>query len=85
MCQGCVYSGIISQWLFDVIETFCERYADDSPYYGFGHIVLDDCNIETHHIQWCLNEAERDGRSSDTDVEKFLQWMLSIPENSRIV
>lgn len=24
------------------------------------HIVLDDGNTETHHVQWCLDEAKRE-------------------------
>lgn len=84
MCQACVREGDISQWLYDLIEAFCVRYSEGGPYYGFGHIVLDDCNIDTSDIEWCLTKADRDGRSSDPAVESFLKWMLTIPEEERI-
>lgn len=83
MCKYCVESGKVSEWLYDVIEAFCERYAEGNPYYGFGHIVLDDLNIETNHIEWCLTEASRDGRLHEDQVESFLKWMLTIPEDKR--
>lgn len=25
---------------------------------GFGHIVFEDDNVETHHIEWCIKEAK---------------------------
>ena len=28
---------------------------------GNLHIVLDDKNIESHHIEWCRNEASKNG------------------------
>jgi len=83
MCQSCVEWGQVSQWLYDVIGAFCERYAEGDPYYGFGHIVLDDYNVETYHIQWCLNEATREGKLYEAEVESFLKWMLTISDEER--
>lgn len=42
----------IKQELYDVIAKI---YALDGVG-GALHIVLDDLNVEDHHIKWCINE-----------------------------
>lgn len=81
MCEGCITSGRVPRWLAEVIDAFCERYDDVE--YGFGHIVLDDWNLEDHHIEWCLQEAVRDEPIYDQQVAEFLGWLLTVPEEER--
>lgn len=74
-----------------------ELDGDDSPLrYGPGHIVWEDENFETGHIEWCLglysDEAAfsemyyRDGRFSEHDMEvvrRSLEALLNVSEEVR--
>jgi hypothetical protein len=40
----------------ETIELICKIY-EKYPTGGALHIVLDDDNVENHHIEWCLKEA----------------------------
>lgn len=40
----------------ETIELICKIY-EKYPSGGALHIVLDDDNVERHHIEWCLKEA----------------------------
>lgn len=41
----------------------CRKYyaLPDNGVGGSLHIVLDDDNIENHHIQWCIEHAQEKG------------------------
>jgi len=72
----CVEDGTISLWLYEVIEAFDAIYDEG---YGPAHIVIGDCNVEDHHIQWCLDQPD----ASDGPWRPFLVWMLTVPELER--
>jgi len=80
MCQGCVDEGYISQFIFDVIEAFSERFDDDLGVdYGPAHIVIADDNVDDESIDYCLalpsmNEPERG----------FLRWLKTVPIEERL-
>lgn len=54
---------------------------------GYGHIVFDDDNFETHHIEWCIEEAKKGeyGHSEETRLAslKALEAMLLLNEKER--
>ena len=44
----------------DIINKIIELYnSPDGGVGGYGHIVFDDDNIETEHVEWCIEEAEK--------------------------
>ena len=42
------------------------------------HIVLDDDNIEDHHVQWCLEHAEHD------DCRELAQQLVLCSRTQRL-
>lgn len=48
--------------------TAIQEYYTDNAAGGALHIVLDDGNLETSHISWCLNNSIRE----DKDTRAFL-------------
>lgn len=54
---------------------------------GYGHIVFDDGNTETHHVEFCIEEAKKGGYglSEETRVAslKALEAMLLLSEKER--
>lgn len=44
------------------------------------HIVIDDLNVETHHVEWCRNEAQRIG---DEDGVRLAEVLLTLTEDER--
>lgn len=65
------------------------RVFDISVSGGALHIVLDDENVENHHIQWCLETTipEINNKSDRAVYEKCANLLLAIPlkERRRIV
>ena len=50
---------------------------------GLLHILLDDDNIEDHHIQWCLEECEKHPEEEESEIGKLIckeYLKLTIPE-----
>tara|TARA_R110002012_G_C11360762_1_gene580844 strand:- start:292 stop:561 length:270 start_codon:yes stop_codon:yes gene_type:complete len=46
----------------DVVNKIIELYSSpDGGVGGYGHIVFDDDNVETEHVEWCIEEAEKGG------------------------
>tara|TARA_R110000765_G_scaffold320191_1_gene412208 strand:+ start:496 stop:765 length:270 start_codon:yes stop_codon:yes gene_type:complete len=44
----------------DIVNKIIELYnSPDGGVGGYGHIVFDDDNIETGHVEWCIEEAEK--------------------------
>ena len=60
--------------LRELCELIQEYYLDNSSG-GTLHIVLDDGNLEEHHIQWCLDNSIKDGKDERAKViaEKLLK------------
>lgn len=57
----------------------------DRPGNGVGgafHIVVDDYNVETHHIEWCYKNASLADRVA---MYPLMQALLAIPEDEREV
>ena len=45
---------MISQKDIDnLVDVICDRYWSGGPL----HIVLDDCNVDTHSIKWCMENT----------------------------
>lgn len=60
----------------EVIEVIRVYY--DKPENGAGgnlHIVLDDGNIETCHIEWCRNYARENGDVDGVELANILLGM----------
>lgn len=77
MCEGCVEDGSIHPELFRLIEEY-NRIDPDAQFRG-GHITFADCNVEDHHIQFCLAEE------TITRLDRLiLSLMLLIPEDVRV-
>lgn len=50
---------------------------------GLLHILLDDDNIEDHHIQWCLEECEKHPEEEESEIGKLIckeYLKLTMPE-----
>lgn len=47
---------------------------------GVYHIVLDDGNIENHHVEWCLEEAEK---QNDTLAIKLGELLMKMSRTQR--
>ena len=86
MCQGCVDSGEISQGVYDEIEEFLHAWPKAE--FGPAHIVLADCNVESEHIEWCLEHWDEYKRDHDGEelamARAFLNLLLEIPEQDRV-
>jgi hypothetical protein len=54
---------------------------------GYGHIVFDDGNIETNHVEWCIEEAKKGeyNYSEQTKLAsiKALEVFLKLSEHER--
>jgi len=54
---------------------------------GYGHIVFDDGNVETHHVQFCIKEAEKGGYNYSEEVRlaslRALESLLTLTERQR--
>lgn len=80
MCEGCVQSGEISRGVYRMIERFVETHPESD--YGGGHIVFADCNVEDHHLDYCLHEQDPDPLTDDE--REFLLLLRAIPEKMRV-
>lgn len=47
---------------------------------GKLHIVLDDGNAETHHVEWCLQQATQAGKA---DAMFLAELLLQFTEDER--
>lgn len=63
-------------------QEICALISDDYEMYNGGglHIVVEDGNVEHHHVQWCLNHAEENG--SHELVKRVCRLMLQVPEDT---
>ena len=57
---------------------------------GYGHIVFDDDNVETHHVKWCLDQANelkyKDWLSEECRLLSMdaLKSLLPLTESQRL-
>jgi hypothetical protein len=66
----------------DRIKSWRELILPSWKYYNSGieehaaggnlHIVLDDGNLETEHVEWCLREATKRGDAPGTALAELL-------------
>lgn len=58
-------------------------------HYGGAHIVWEDENFETHHIQWCLDTFEEHSKKLTLKEKTVVKWsleeMLKLPEDIRCI
>ena len=99
--------------VMEKIAVFRKEHENDgfgiSPGYEFGHIAIDDYNLEDGYIHFCLNRADAWEKEALEDAGKlyvdpaqlalasqaiqkykadliaFLQWLLTVPEDARIL
>ena len=86
MCQACVNNGDLTQKTLDKINTFLNEWPNAE--FGPGHIVFSDSNILDEHIDFCLEEAEKERINSEEDEElfatiNFLNELRLVPEKER--
>lgn len=58
----------------EVVDRF-RAYHDEHPTWGSLHIVLDDGNVDAHHVEFCVRWAEREGDIEGVVLGKILQRM----------
>ena len=50
---------------------------------GLLHILLDDNNLEDHHIEWCLKQCEEHPENEESEIGKLIckeYLKLTIPQ-----
>lgn len=54
---------------------------------GLLHIVVDDGNLEDHHIKWCLEECNKHPECEESEIGKLIcNELLKLPiEQRRLV
>lgn len=55
-------------------------FMEANPTGGNLHIVMEDGNLEDHHIQWCLTNALDEG---DGEAAVLAHWLLKQSEEDR--
>lgn len=83
MCIGC-YEKLEGKTIINektkMAASLIDEVYDYSAVGGNAHIVLDDWNLEDHHIKWCIYEAipENFHKYSDPqlEAEKACLYML---------
>lgn len=63
----------------EIIERFAAYYSAN-PTWGSLHIVLDDLNLETSHVAFCVDWAERYG---DVEGKALAEILLSMTRTQR--
>lgn len=61
---------VINNKVLDAVQLMGVADDLDSLFYGYGHIVFDDWNVDDHHIDWCLDEASMDTIKHEDDEGK---------------
>ena len=57
------------------------RYLKQHPSWGSLHIVLDDDNVENHHVEFCKKYAMENG---DTEGAELAELLLGMSESQRL-
>lgn len=50
-------------------------YYRANPTWGSLHIVLEDWNLATHHVEWCLGYAQAKGDAEGAELAQILLGM----------
>lgn len=58
----------------EVVDRFREYYLSN-PAWGSLHIVLEDDNVLDHHVEWCIEYAEKEGDVEGMELAKILLTM----------
>ncbi len=71
----------------DVVEQFAAYYMDN-PAWGSLHIVLDDGNVDTSHVDFCIEYAKQNDDSAGVALGQILARMskaqrLKLPHSVR--
>lgn len=74
MCQGCIDKGFIKKETADLIEAFTQIWPQSIN--GPGHIVLEDNNVDTQSLIFCLDliEQETDLRDNNVPLKDDLDY-----------
>lgn len=68
-----------------IIEAAREYYSVPGNEVGGNlHIVLDDGNINNRHIEWCINEASKQGDEKGVALGKML-LDCSITQRKKVI
>ena len=76
-----------SQDVDDVVELIKELYKIEGAG-GMLHIVVDDGNLETDHIQWCIDYCNQEENADRRDKElclKIAHKMLQMSYEKRVI
>jgi hypothetical protein len=79
---------MMKEQIIKTAELIKELYnSNDGGVGGYGHIVFDDDNLETHYVEWCIEEAKKGeyNYSEETRLAslKALEGMLLLTEKER--
>ena len=66
----------------ELYERFA-AYLDKNPTWGSLHIVLDDGNLETHHVEFCVEWARKKGDAEGAALAEILLAM-TVAQRGRI-
>jgi hypothetical protein len=92
MCISCYEEAgqpkIVNAKVIKAVELIEKVYSSpDGGAGGYGHIVLDDWNIEDHSIHFCIEEAEKASynlsEETRTTCIECLTHFLLLTENER--
>ncbi|PWJ93524.1 hypothetical protein C8D77_101203 [Mesorhizobium loti] len=78
MCYGC-YKEAGEPKIFSGLVMVAAAMAKEIDNYGAFHIVVDDMNIEDHHLEYCIEHAE----ATEAEIE-FGRLMLTMDEDARM-
>ena len=57
-----------------------KSYHDKNGAWGSLHIVLDDHNLATHHVEFCVEWAQKEG---DREGEALAKILLQLTQTQR--
>ena len=74
----------------DIFKEAVEKLDSDMPLrYGPAHIVWEDENWETHHINWCLEHFDEYKGENSKEELRVVKWsleeLLKVPEEERCI
>lgn len=82
MCWFCHWGW--PEQVADIYDKYIEIAGESAMHYGSAHIVWDDENFERHHVQYCLDNFEKNPEHTDVESEAVrasLEALLELPDN----
>jgi hypothetical protein len=64
----------------EVLDRF-KAYHLDHPVWHSLHIVLEDFNVDNHHVEWCIEYAIKEG---DKEGEELAKILLQMSKSQRL-